>query len=67
MEATFTTIAASALTVVALAMLGWAWRGGQLSDLDRGATSIFDDHEPVGRLTDRFPAKKARKETANRR
>jgi cbb3-type cytochrome oxidase maturation protein len=35
--------------------LWWAIRGGQYSDFARGAASIFDEDEPVGRRTDAFP------------
>jgi cbb3-type cytochrome oxidase maturation protein len=33
----------------------WAARTGQFHDFQRGATSIFDADEPVGRPTDHFP------------
>ena len=32
--------------------LAWAIRSGQFSDFGRSAASIFDDEEPVGRVTD---------------
>lgn len=35
--------------------LWWALRGGQFSNFQQGATSIFDEDEPVGRPTDQFP------------
>ena len=35
--------------------LWWAIRGGQFSNFQEGATSIFDDDEPLGKMTDRFP------------
>lgn len=35
--------------------LGWAVRAGQFLNLGRGAASIFDADEPVGRPTDAFP------------
>ena len=35
--------------------LWWAIRGGQFSDFQNGATSIFDEDEPLGTLTDTFP------------
>jgi len=35
--------------------LWWALRGGQLSNFQRGAASIFDDDEPIGQMTDAFP------------
>lgn len=37
----------------------WALRGGQFSDFQRGATSIFDADEPVGKVTDAFPDQQA--------
>jgi len=40
---------------VALLALHWAIRHGEFSHLDKTALSIFDDEEPVGLLTDRFP------------
>jgi nitrogen fixation-related uncharacterized protein len=33
----------------------WAVRGGQLSEFQKGATSIFDADEPVGRPTEGLP------------
>ena len=38
--------------------LWWALRGGQLSNFQRGAASIFDDDEPIGQMTDAFPDKR---------
>lgn len=38
--------------------LWWAIHAGQFSDFQKGATSIFDDQEPVGRPTDTFPGAK---------
>lgn len=40
---------------VALLALRWAIRHGEFSHLDKTALSIFDDEEPVGLMTDRFP------------
>ena len=34
----------------------WARRQRQFSDFDKGARSIFDEEEPEGRVTDKFPA-----------
>jgi len=50
---------------VVIAMLGtssvsaliWAIRSGQLGEFQKGATSIFDDDEPIGKVTDSFPGK----------
>lgn len=36
----------------AIGALAWAIRAGQFSDFSRGAASIFDEEEPVGRPTD---------------
>lgn len=38
----------------------WAIRSGEFADLRSGATSIFDDEEPVGLVTDGFPQKQCR-------
>jgi len=35
--------------------LTWAIRTGQMRGFGEGATSIFDDEEPVGEMTDGFP------------
>lgn len=35
--------------------LVWAIRRGHVQDFQRGATSIFDDEEPMGEVSDRFP------------
>jgi nitrogen fixation-related uncharacterized protein len=41
--------------VTAVSGLVWAVRTGQLANFGRGATSIFDEDEPLGEMTDRFP------------
>jgi len=46
---------ATALSASAVYALYWSSRHGQLRDFERGARSIFDDEEPVGRMTDHFP------------
>jgi len=43
------------LPATALLALRWAVRNGEFNDLNRTALSIFDEDEPVGRQTDRFP------------
>jgi cbb3-type cytochrome oxidase maturation protein len=43
------------LPALALLAFGWAVRQGEFRHLDKTALSIFDDEEPVGRMTDRFP------------
>ena len=43
------------LPTTALLALHWALRQGEFKDLNKTALSIFDDDEPVGRMTDHFP------------
>ena len=49
----FGLLAGMALSV--MYALYWAIRQGQFSNFNRGATSIFDDDEPIGFRTDAFP------------
>ncbi|MFA7344792.1 MAG: hypothetical protein WC003_10840 [Terrimicrobiaceae bacterium] len=42
----------------ALAAFCWAARDGQLLKLREAPLTIFDDDEPVGVPTDRFPSRK---------
>lgn len=44
------------LSGTALAAFYWAVKDGQLNNLPEGARSIFDDDEPVGTPTDKFPS-----------
>lgn len=46
---------AAALAATAIGGLVWAIRRGEFDDLRAGAASIFDDDEPIGQVTDRFP------------
>lgn len=62
-----TTAVSLAVTAGALILLVWSWRRGHLRAMNRGATSIFDEREPVGRMTDRFPKNRAEKEAAGGR
>lgn len=39
----------------AVAALTWAFKNGQFDRIQRGATSIFDEEEPLGLRTDAFP------------
>jgi cbb3-type cytochrome oxidase maturation protein len=58
MEWIFYTLAfviATAISGTAVYALYWSSKHGQLRDFERGAASIFDDEEPVGRMTDHFP------------
>lgn len=52
---------ASLFFLAAAAALYWAHRHGQLDNLEKGARSIFDEDEPIGEVTDEFPAKKPKK------
>jgi cbb3-type cytochrome oxidase maturation protein len=58
---TYVVFAASALFFggSAVMALAWALRKGQLEDFQRGATTIFDADEPIGRMTDAFPGRAA--------
>jgi nitrogen fixation-related uncharacterized protein len=47
------------LPATALLALRWTARHGGFDDLQKTALSIFDEEEPVGRMTDRFPASTA--------
>jgi cbb3-type cytochrome oxidase maturation protein len=49
----FGTIALLSVTVVVV--FAWAIRSGQFADFQQGATSIFDEDEPLGEMTDWFP------------
>jgi cbb3-type cytochrome oxidase maturation protein len=42
----------------ALIAFAWAASTGQFRNLKAGAEVIFDEDEPVGRATDRFPQPK---------
>jgi nitrogen fixation-related uncharacterized protein len=44
------------LTGSALLALRWAVHNDQFRHLSRTALQIFDEEEPVGRMTDRFPS-----------
>lgn len=57
----FAGVMAAAITASGVYMLRWAGRTGQLKDFDKQALSIFDEGEPVGTVTDRFPGKTAAK------
>jgi len=45
----------SLLGFSAVAALVWAIGTGQFREFQKGATSIFDDDEPIGESTDQFP------------
>jgi nitrogen fixation-related uncharacterized protein len=54
-------LVAVAFTASAVYALQWSSKKGQLRDFDKGAASIFDESEPIGRTTDSFPSKRAPK------
>lgn len=54
-------IFASIFFVAAALALHWAHKHGQLSNLERGAQTIFDDDEPMGEVTDQFPEKRRKR------
>jgi len=41
----------------ALIAFYWAAKSGQFRDLKKGSEVIFDDDEPIGQPTDKFPDK----------
>jgi len=41
--------------------LHWAHKHGQLTNLEKGAQSIFDEDEPMGEVTDAFPSKRRKR------
>lgn len=43
------------LGITSVTALIWAVNSGQLGEFQNGATSIFDDDEPIGEMTDSFP------------
>ena len=55
MAVVFIVLFAVVLGISAVCALFWALRTGQMDDFRAGATSIFDDEEPTGELTDAFP------------
>ena len=44
----------------ALAAFCWAARNGQFENLDEAPEVIFDESEPVGQMSDRFPEARRR-------
>lgn len=49
---------AAVLAATAIAALVWAIRRGEFDNLRDAALSIFDDDEPPGAVTDRFPGRR---------
>ena len=58
-------LVAIAISGTAVYALYWSSKHGQLRDFERGASSIFDEQEPVGQMTDHFPAKRQKPGTLN--
>lgn len=69
MEWLFYTIAfliAVAITASAVYALHWAVKSGQFHNLEKGATTIFDEEEPMGVPTDFTLGKPPARPTAPR-
>lgn len=49
---------AAVLGATAIAALVWAIRRGEFDNLRDAALSIFDEDEPLGTVTDRFPGRR---------
>lgn len=47
----------AAFFAVAITMLYWSAKKGQLRDFDKQAKVIFTDEEPEGEISDEFPKK----------
>lgn len=56
-----TFVMAIGITSTAVYALYWSSKKGQLRDFDKGAASIFDEAEPIGKPTDFFPQKRKKK------
>ena len=61
----FAFLVAVVISGTAVYALYWSSKHGQLRDFERGAASIFDEHEPVGQMTDHFPVKRRKPGTLN--
>ena len=61
MEVIYILVPAGILFLGGSALLAffWAVRTGQLRNLNKGAEVIFDEGEPIGTPTDRFPGARA--------
>lgn len=53
---------AAVLGATAIAALVWAIRRGEFDNLREASLSIFDEEEPPGAVTDRFPSSPSRNE-----
>ena len=58
-------LVAIVISGTAVYALYWSSKHGQLRDFERGAASIFDEQEPVGKMTDHFPVKRRKPGTPN--
>ncbi|MFT3828933.1 MAG: cbb3-type cytochrome oxidase assembly protein CcoS [Opitutaceae bacterium] len=54
----FVVLIATAIMASAVFALNWAIKTGQFRNIEKGATEIFDEEEPMGRPTDSFPPKR---------
>jgi len=45
------------ITGSAIVALRWSVKSGQFRDFEKGAETIFDEDEPIGRPNDSFPGK----------
>lgn len=55
---TFIVVVAAAVMASAVYALYWAVKTGQFREIEKGATEIFDEEEPIGVTTDSFPQKR---------
>lgn len=45
------------ITTSAVLALRWAVRTGQFRDFEKGAETIFDEEEPIGKPMDNYPGR----------
>jgi hypothetical protein len=50
------------LTATALLALRWAIKNGEFRNTSKAALLVFDEEEPVGKMTDFFPGKDVKAE-----
>lgn len=58
-------VIAGAITASAVYALQWSSKKGQLRNFEKGAASIFDEKEPIGKMTDSFPPKRPKRTASN--
>jgi nitrogen fixation-related uncharacterized protein len=63
----FGILSASLFFVAGILALVWALKNGQLSNMDKGACSIFDEDEPQGEVSDTFPVRRKRRKPGENR